>query len=585
VANNALIKYADPVFNLPEPKTAPVPQPSLMERAKGFVDRWFESFAPERALSREVARQKLGAMNKIRKYYDDTEFGHVSGNDAVYGYEASNIDRYSQHWMPSQMAGDVLAGERERIRQRAWNLYRSNPYMGSVVDTLVSRLEPNKIVGCDNAALLPDLTTADDKFRTKAQRLWETWMRNCDTLGSAGRGGQDLVQLLEIALRETIISGECLIYFRRYSPSDARRRGLILPMTIECIDAERLDSAHTGNWGDPNGQGDTIYQGVVMDDLCRRKGYWIFKHHPNSPVAFPRAPEFVDAESTLHVYKALRPSNIRGYSWVANILNDLRQIGDLKFTELQSSIIAATFAMWIDCQQANFDPGLLPPRGESPVDYDGNRKFFSEPGALQVMPPGQTVKSANLGRPNGTVNEYIDWMLHGMAGGAGVKAVDLTQNFKEQSFSADAANENAMMAKTLIRHDWFISTVMEPIYAEVMRTGFMSGYFDDVYKGPWDEIGRKVTEAKWPKPSRRSVNPVNDIKASIMAMVAGLSDPQVESAKNGTDWARNMEGLKCWLDKAEQIGLPKEWLLSVLQVNPQLIEGQDPSEQNPNDGP
>ena len=79
------------------------------------------------------------------------------------------------------------------------------------------------------------------------------------------------------------------------------------------------------------------------------------------------------------------------------------------------------------------------------------------------------MNSANLGRPNGTVNEYIDWMLHGMAGGAGIKATDLTQNFSESSFSADAANENSMMPKTLLNHDWFISTVMEPVYAEVIH--------------------------------------------------------------------------------------------------------------------
>ena len=248
------------------------------------------------------------------------------------------------------------------------------------------RIEPNKIVNCDNEALLPN-GKADDKFREKARRLWETWAKQCDTLGSPPQGGSDLSQLLETILRETILGGECLVYFRRYSPKDAKRRKLILPFTIEAIDAERLDSNHTGNWGDPTGQGQVVYQGVVMDDLCRRLGYWVYPHHPNSPIAFPRESDFVDAESTIHVYKKSRPSNIRGYSWVAPILNDLRQIGDLKFTELQASLIACTFALWIEQDASNTIQGLQFPAGESPVDPDGNRKFASEPGSVEVLPP------------------------------------------------------------------------------------------------------------------------------------------------------------------------------------------------------
>ena len=53
-------------------------------------------------------------------------------------------------------------------------------------------------------------------------------------------------------------------------------------------------------------------------------------------------------------------------------------------------------------------------------------------------------------------------------------------------------------------------------------------------------------------------------------------------AKNGTDWVRNLEGMKAFLDKAEDIGLPKEWLLTVLGVKTEMmIEDEQQQKQKP----
>src|SRR5262249_45677511 len=151
------------------------------------------------------------------------------------------------------------------------------------VETLISRLEPYRM-NPDPRAILPN-GEPDTDFRQKAKQLWRTWSPKANKLGSPGKGGCDLLQLFEMALRETFVGGECLFFFRRYTQAQADKLGLDLPLTVEVIESERIDSARS-TWTMPLENGDHIYEGVEVDDLGRRVRFWVFDHHPQSPITF-----------------------------------------------------------------------------------------------------------------------------------------------------------------------------------------------------------------------------------------------------------------------------------------------------------
>ena len=86
-----------------------------------------------------------------------------------------------------------------------------------------------------------------------------------------------------------------------------------------------------------------ISQGVELDSLGRRVAYWMYPYHPENDLGWRQVSVRVPANEIIHIYKPKRAGQIRGVTWFAPVLIDLKmsdnyQSAELKRKEQTSSI-------------------------------------------------------------------------------------------------------------------------------------------------------------------------------------------------------------------------------------------------------
>ncbi len=421
---------------------------------------------------------------------------------------------------------------------------------------------------------------ADEIVRQQIRRLWQRFSVECSTLGFPGQGGLTINALFEQILREVVLSGECLIYFRPWTTEEAAAMGLTIPLTIEVIEAERLDHKFTRPTM-PENPTNKMYEGIEVEaETWRRVAYHVLKHHPNHLLTTSLETVRIPAENILHVYRQDRASSqLRGYSWFAPVLDTFRQIADFQFNELIASTIASCMAVVIESDPTNTTmAALAADPADAADDSDGNRKLFTQPGMVASLNPGEKLSGFVPQRPNDKVEDFVKHLLRGISGVFPLKASELHGDYRESSFSSEASAENSLMPNILSLHEWFVSSVCDPIFERFIITARTAGLLNGLADG--DPYETRLVEATWPMPETRTINPANDVKAAQMRICAGLSSVQHEAAKLGNnDWETTLEQNAEYMRRMKEAGLPDVWGLNVLGVpTAPVVDPSNPDE-------
>src|SRR5690606_15292551 len=117
-------------------------------------------------------------------------------------------------------------------------------------------------------------------------------------------------------------AGECLVRRRYRYTSD----GLPVPLQLQVLEADFLDEMKSGTSG-----GNQIIQGIEFDALGRRAAYWLHQEHPGASTGM-RSLESkrIPAEDVIHVFLPKRAGQARGYSWLAPIMQRLRNFDEME---------------------------------------------------------------------------------------------------------------------------------------------------------------------------------------------------------------------------------------------------------------
>ena len=164
--------------------------------------------------------------------------------------------------------------------------------------------------------------------------------------------------------------GEALVRLRYRRPEDALAVGLQLqvlepehlPVTLNTL-------AESGN---------VIRAGIEFDRLGRRVAYHLYRSHPEDGLLAPMSGTGgmetvrVPADEIVHLFRPLRPGQIRGEPWLARALVKLNELDQYDDAELVRKKTAAMFAGFVTRDQPE-DPlmgeGVRPtaPAWRSPV--------------------------------------------------------------------------------------------------------------------------------------------------------------------------------------------------------------------------
>ncbi len=452
-----------------------------------WLDRAIGFLAPRAGLRR--ARHRY-AMTALRR-----------------SYEGARVSRRTEGWVTAGTSANAEIGPAlSRLRDRARDLVRNNPYAAKAVQAAVSNL-----VG---TGIMPRARARESGLAEAADRLWGRFAETCDADGLT-----DFYGLQALIARALVESGECLVQLRERRAED----GLPVPLQLQVLEADHLDTTRTGELAD----GGFVLQGVEFDPLGRRRAYWLFPVYPGEAASVMRrslTSRRVPARGVLHLFERLRPGQVRGVPWFAPVVLKLRDLDEYDDAELVRKKIEACFAAFVTGDE---DGETL---GASATDAEGRRVESFEPGMIEYLAPGRDVKFATPSASGGYA-EYMRVQLHAVAAGIGLTYELLTGDLSQVNYSSIRAGLIEFRRRMeALQWQLLVPGLCQPVWRRFVETAQAAGAL------PKGEV-----DAEWTAPRFEAVDPLKDVQADILAVRAGLMTLKEAIARQGYDPAQVLE--------------------------------------------
>lgn len=524
----------------------------MIRRLEALLDRAIGVFAPQWALRRLAARQTTWTLESW-------------GANSPGGYDGGKKNRLTKGWLANNLNENAVPrGQIDQLRANSWDLYRNNPHARKICRSLEA-----KVIGRglkpESQAMRSD-GTAHVEFREAVNRLWADVLDEFDYRGRPGMGGQHMCGLQRMALRGVILGGEVLFSLKRRSPAYARDSGLTLPLQLQLIHAQRLSDLTQQA---PQG-GNEIYQGVELSADGSRAAYWLYERHPAEPMWGVMQPERFPAARIGHLYVADDIDQLRGVPWFAAALMQMRDTADYQYNELKASALAACIVLGYRRASGQTSLGVSAPENWDLTDGDGNKISYIQPGMLLDLGMNGEIQGFNPARPSTSAEAWINHLIRSTATALpGVKGSTLTGDYRNSSFSSERSADNDAWPEIEGIQDWFAYDFLQPLYQEIIRTAFLTGYFDGIVtNSEFADNEKAFVAANWQGPVALSINPTDDATAAQLRVANGSSSVQRECAKLGTNWRSNLRDAAEFIEQAEALGLPESYISAVFGVEP-----------------
>ncbi len=455
-----------------------------------WIDKAIETVAPSWAVERAYARWTL---------------------DQARAYDAGKVGRRTEGWRaPSTSANAEIGPANTRIRARVHDLVRNNPYAAQAVRKMSA-----KAIG---SGIVPRLRASGDEVERKqaAADYWRAFVDNCDPEGRLDFYGQQ-----ELAMRTVFESGEALV---RLIPRPSSWK-LRVPLQIQVLEPDYLDGSRTESLAN----GGAIIQGVEYDADGRRVAYWLFDEHPGDALmSFARRgfqSRRTPASEILHIFRPLRPGQVRGVSMFTPSVMRLRDTDDYADAELMRKKIAACFVAFVKRTAGPAASTLAGKNQTTESSTTGKRLEALRPGLINYMEAGDDVTFGKPPESEGYV-EYMRFELHAIAAGIGVTYEQLTGDLSQVNYSSIRAGLVDFW-DVLDQWQFFVAIpqLCQPIWNRVGQLQAAMGR-----RNAADSF-----DAIWTPPVRRWVDPAKEIDAKRKEIRSGLVTLPDAIAERGYD--------------------------------------------------
>jgi lambda family phage portal protein len=468
-----------------------------MATTQGWFDRMATTVAPRWQLKRVRARLATELM--------------------VRNYEGAGSGRRTQGWRRTSADSNQSTGPYlQRLRDVARDLVRNNAFAESALGTIVDHTVGWGIVA---------------KPKQKNKRAADLWAKWAESTACDADGRNDFAGIQKLVMRTVVESGECLIRRRFRRPED----GLPLPMQIQVLEPDFLDTSKDNVGSLAGGVGNRVIQGVEFDAIGRRVAYWLYPEHPGSAFATTVSVR-VPAANVQHVFRPMRPGQVRGVSWFAPVLLRFKDLDEFEDATLMKQKIAACLAVIT----SDID-GTAPALGTTDTSMDPQIDSL-EPGMIMNVPPGRSIEVVQP-PTTGDYAEYTGSHHRAIAAGLGVSYEDLTGDYTEMPFSA------ARMSR--IRHwsrveDWrwrmMVPQFCDPVWGWVMEVAGIFGVSDQPH-------------AEWTAPPAPMIDPVNEGLAYQRNIRSGIQTLSEALRERGYDPEAVLAEMAADNDRIDALGL------------------------------
>lgn len=404
---------------------------------------------------------------------------------------------------------ELRAKSRDLVRRNAWANAALESYAANAIGT----------------GIKPQSMIIDPALREGIQSLWRDWTETADAAGLT-----DFYGLQAMACRAMLEGGEALVRIRYRRPED----GLPVAMQLQVLEPEHLPV--TMNTTADNGN--LIRAGIEFDRLGRRVAYHLYRSHPEdgalSAMSSGSSMEIVrvDAAEIIHLFRPLRPGQIRGEPWLARALVKLNELDQYDDAELVRKKTAAMFAGFITRMAP--EDNLM---GEGPSDPNGIAMAGLEPGTMQILEPGEDVKFSQPADVGGSYSEFLRMQFRAVAAAMGVTYEQLTGDLTQVNYSSIRAGLLEFRRRVeSLQHGVIVHQLCRPIWRAWMEQAVLEGTLvlpGFVRGGPLKR--RQYLACKWIPQGWQWVDPKKEFDAMLTAIRAGLLSRSEAISANGYD--------------------------------------------------
>ncbi len=372
-------------------------------------------------------------------------------------HEAAGRGRRALAWMPGNPgAMAALLATNADLRTKSRDLVRRNAWAQAGIEAFVANA-----VG---TGIKPQSLCPDERFKTAVQALWRDWTEEADAAGQT-----DFYGLQALACRALLEGGECLIRLRPRRAED----GLTVPLQLQLLEPEHLPL----NLNTELPSGNVVRAGIEFDALGRRVAYHLYRAHPEDGRLAPMSGQGgletvrIPAAEVIHLYRVLRPGQIRGEPWLSRALVKLNELDQYDDAELVRKKTAAMFAGFVTRQSP--EDSLL---GEGAADADGVALAGLEPGTLQLLAPGEDIKFSDPADVGGSYGEFLRTQFRAVAAAIGVTYEQLTGDLTGVNYSSIRAGLLEFRRRCeMVQHSVLVHQLCRPVWAAWLRQAVLAG--------------------------------------------------------------------------------------------------------------
>lgn len=489
------------------------------------MDRIIATVAPQIALKRTAARQKIEILNSGYSHY-----GASSTKKSLLGW-----DYYSGSWRED--INDNLS----TLRQRSRDIYMGVPIGRAAVNTMRTNVVGRGLMlkPTVDAEALGISSEKAKELEKKITREWAIWAESADC--DMARL-DNFYELQQLAFLNWLSSGDTLALLpvkpRRNQPYDLR---------VQLIEADRLSSPNYYDTYD-----NKIVGGVEIDLDGEVIAYHFSKHHPlsyaNEQVEWQRVEAYgkrTGRKNVLHLMCRERIDQRRGVPFLAPIIESLRQIGQYTNAELVAAVVSGFFTVFIEKKEDKEGEGIgsVLPREEQ-IDAEDETTLEMSPGSILELAEGETANAVNPGRPNENFSGFVEAICQQIGAALEIPYELLIKHFTASYSASRGALEEAWKMFKMYR-TWLANDFCQPIYEEWLAEAVAKGRI----KAPGffaDPLRHKAyCKAQWNGPARGLLNPVQEVNAAVVRVENGFSTRSTETMEmTGGDFYSNCDQLK-----------------------------------------
>jgi len=452
-------------------------------------------------------------------------------------YEGAAVGRRATSWKTQHLSqnAEMMYAIRP-LRDRARDLVRNTPHAARAVDILVSHTIGNGIVPISN--------TGSDKIDNKVNQLWADWQEVADVTGQI-----DFYAMQALAFRSTVESGEVVL---RYIDMEIDEAETPIPMALQCLESDYIDQFRDGLYASAdiamNKRLRRSRLGVGLGQFDRLEGLWLFKNHPgelNTIWQLPYISDFIPKSELIHMFKMLRPGQVRGVPWLAPILTTARELSDFLDAVNVKAKVEACFTAFI----TNDDPAALLDQAQDgtlqTMDQANPNAMVTtlEPGMIKELREGQDIKFA---APTSTsqVDTILMTSLMAMAAGAGVTYDQMAGDLRQANYSSLRAGKLDFwrLVEQTQKHI-VIPKMCRPVWKRFINRAILAG-----------ELPRNVQyNCDYVVPAKEYIDPKKDADAEKNEVRAGRISPQQYIAARGNNWRKVLQDAAAYYDLAHEL--------------------------------